>query len=74
MPAAEPQVALNAVSMTMCGLMLESILESASDFVSVSEEARFMQRCYVFAVRHEPLLLLTNRILVALKSTVGCVC
>ena len=48
------QVALNACSMTMCGLMLESILESASDFVSVSEEALFMQRCRLFAARYLP--------------------
>jgi hypothetical protein len=33
----------------MCGLMLESILESASEFVSVAEEARFLQRCRLFA-------------------------
>lgn len=43
------QVGLNACSMTMCGLMLESILESASEFVSVTEEARFLQRCRLFA-------------------------
>ena len=43
------QVGLNACSMTMCGLMLESILESASEFVSVAEEARFLQRCRLFA-------------------------
>lgn len=49
--SARAQVALNAVSMTMCGLMLESILESASDFVSVAEEAHFIQRCREFAHR-----------------------
>lgn len=56
------QVALNACSMTMCGLMLESILESASDFVSVSEEALFMQRCRLFAARclHSQCIALTH--------------
>ena len=42
------QVALMACSMTMCGIMLESILESSSEFVSPAQEAEFFSQCRFF--------------------------
>lgn len=38
--------------MTNCGLILESILQAASDFVSDAEEAIFMSRCFNFASKY----------------------
>ena len=48
------QVALQSCAMTNCGLILESILQAASDFVSEAEEALFMSRCFSFALRWGP--------------------
>ena len=45
------QVALNSCAMTNCGLILESILEHASDFVSEAEEARFISASRDFLQR-----------------------
>ena len=45
------QVALQSCAMTNCGLILESILQAASEFVSDTEEAIFMSRCFQFAER-----------------------
>lgn len=35
-------------SMTLCGIMLESVLESSSEFVSPAQEALFMSQCRLF--------------------------
>ena len=35
----------------MAGLMMESILESAAQFVSTTEEVLFMQACQAFVLR-----------------------
>lgn len=48
------QVALQSCAMTNCGLILESILQAASDFVNDTEEALFMSRCFQFALRWGP--------------------
>ena len=45
------KVAFNSLAMTNCGLILESILEHASDFVSEAEEARFIARARDFLQR-----------------------
>ena len=45
------QVAFNSLAMTNCGLILESILEHASDFVSEAEEAGFIARARDFLQR-----------------------
>lgn len=42
------QVAFMACSLTVCGIMLESLLESSSDFVSNAQEATFITNCYAF--------------------------
>ena len=51
------QVALNSCAMTNCGLILESILEHASDFVSEAEEARFISSARDFLQRCGPRVL-----------------
>ena len=54
------QVALQSCAMTNCGLILESILQASSDFVSETEEAVFMTRCFQFAHRFRPGLALVE--------------
>lgn len=43
-----------ACSMTMCGIMLESLLESSSEFVNHAQEAEFITRCHAFCTRYPP--------------------
>jgi hypothetical protein len=48
------QVSLNAGTMTLCGLMLESLLAAASNFINSEEQARFIANCHDFARRAGP--------------------
>ena len=50
-----------ACSMTMCGIMLESILESSSEFVSPTQEAEFISQCRLFCKGSAPLPYLPAR-------------
>jgi hypothetical protein len=50
----EVQVSANACAMTVCGLMLENILDAASEFISPIEQACFVYSCLGYAERYVP--------------------